>query len=327
MIKKILFTVLILLIIIIISIVGFVYLSYDKNYNTEYPVADLNVASDSLMIEKGRYLATGPAHCVDCHIPIELVLENEGQNELPMSGGFGIEIPPGKFYAPNLTPDLDTGIGKYNDGEIYRMLRYNIRPDGRACIDFMPFINMVDEDIYSIIAYLRSQEKVKNKMPERELSFLGKLLFAFGAIAPGVPDEPILKNIEKDISAEYGKYLAYAVTNCRGCHTERDLKSGKFIGEDYAGGMTFGPDTFTKGWVFVSPNLTPDKKTGIMTDWDEDTFIARINAGRVYETSPMPWGAFQRIDENDLKAIYSFLKTLKPVNNLLNEVLIPPEEN
>ncbi len=275
----------------------------------------------------GRYLTQGPAHCVDCHAPIELVLENKGQKELIMSGGFGLEIPPGKFYAPNLTPDLNTGIGRYSDGEIYRMLRYNIRPDGRACINFMPFINMTDEDIYSLIAYLRTQEKIKNKMPERELTFLGKLLFAVGSIKPGVPDQPVLKSIKKDSSAEYGKYLAYGVANCMGCHTERDMKTGEFIGEAYAGGMTFGPDTFTEDWVFVSPNLTPDKRTGVMAHWDEETFIARMKAGKVFKSSPMPWSAFRSMKENDLKAVYRFLKTLKPVNKLLNNVATPPGEN
>jgi len=327
MIKKILLGSLILLIIIILSIVGFVYSSYDKNYNAEYPVPDLKVESDSSMIERGRYLARGPAHCTGCHTPIELLLENKDQSEIPMSGGFGIEIPPGTFYAPNLTPDPETGIGKYSDGELYRMLRYNIRPNGRAAIEFMPFINMTDEDIYSIIAYLRTQEKINNKMPESELSFIGKLIFALGVIKPGVPDSPVLKSVTKDTSAEYGRYLAHSVANCRGCHTERDLKTGEFIGAAYAGGMVFGPDAFTQGWTYVTPNLTPDKETGIMTNWDENTFVARMKAGAIHATSPMPWSAFQKITENDSKAIYRFLRTLKPVNNLVSESAIPPEEN
>jgi mono/diheme cytochrome c family protein len=327
MIKKIILSIVGLLIIIIIGIVGFVYSSYDKNYNSEYPVTDLKVESDSAMIERGRYLALGPAHCIDCHAPMELVSELKGDDEPAMSGGFGLEIPPGTFYAPNITPDIETGIGNYSDGELYRMLRYNIRQDGQACINFMPFINMTDEDIYSIISYLRTQEAVKNKMLERELSFMGKMLFALGAIKPGVPDKPILKSIKEDTSAEYGRYLANAVANCMGCHTKRDLKSGEFIGEEYAGGMVFGPDTFTKGLIFVSPNLTPDENTGIMAYWDEDLFIARMKAGKAYQTTPMPWVAFQKISENDLKAIYRFLKTLKPLSNLVSKVATPPEEN
>ena len=146
-------------------------------------------------------------------------------------------------------------------------------------------------------------------------------------LKPGVPDKPVLKSITADTSIEYGKYLASAVADCKGCHTERDLKSGEFIGEDYAGGMIFGPDEFTENWVFVSTNLTPDAQTGMIVDWDEDDFIERMKEGRGHKTSPMPWEAFQNMNENDLKAIYRFLNTLKPVSNLINIVAISPGGN
>jgi len=327
MVKKILLSILGLVIIIIIGFVGFVNFSYDKNNDAEYPITDLKVSADSSMIERGRYLVQGPAHCIDCHSPIEMVRNNDSQADLPMPGGFGLEIDPGIFYAPNLTPDPETGIGRYSDGQLYRMLRYNIRPDGQATIDFMPFFNLADEDIYAIIAYLKSQIPVKNKMPERELTFLGKMLLAFGAIKPSVPDTPVLKSIIEDTSVAYGKYLAYSVGNCMGCHTERDSKTGEYIGENYAGGMTFGPDIFTDGWVFVSPNLTPDPLTGIIADWDEESFVDRLKAGKLYDSSPMPWDALQRMKDNDLKAIYRFLRTVKPVTKTINEVAIAPEAN
>ena len=80
---------------------------------------------------------------------------------------------------------------------------------------------------------------------------------------PGVPDEPVLKSIEKGVTVEYGEYLAYAVANCRGCHTERNMETGEYIGEEYAGGLQFGPDNLTNGDVFNTPNLTPDIETGI----------------------------------------------------------------
>ncbi len=326
MIKKILLSLLLLLAIVILGIVGFVYSMYDKNYNEEYPVTDLKIISDSSMIERGRYLVNGPAHCSHCHSSLELFLENNDQNELALSGGFGLQIPPGMFYGPNITPDMETGIGKYSDGELYRMLRYNIRRDGMPSIDFMSFINLADEDIYSIIAYIKSQNAVNNKMPETELSFLGKFLYAMGLVKPGIPDMPLLKNISPDTTAEYGKYLAYSVANCRGCHTVQDQKTGEYIGEDYAGGRVFGPDVLTENWVFTSPNLTTDEQTGVISDWDEDDFIENLKGGREHKTSPMPWETYQKMSENDLKAIYRFLRTLKPVNNLIDPVAIKPEE-
>ncbi len=319
-IKKILLGLLLFVIVLIIGLVIFVYSSWDKNFTNDFPVSDLIIEADSAMIERGRYLTNGPAHCSDCHAPIEIRSENIGQNELPLSGGFGLDIPPGVFYAPNITSDPETGIGKFTDGELYRMFRHNIRRDGRVCVDFMPFINMADDDIYAIITYLRTLEKVNNKMPDREVHFIGKMMFAFDGIKPGVPDEPLLKTITPDTTAEYGEYLAASVANCKGCHTERDVKTGEFIGIDYAGGAVFGPDNLTNDQVFVSSNLTPDEETGIMAKWDEATFIARMKAGRVHVASPMPWEANQRISENDLKAIYRFLKTLQPVRNKIDPV-------
>ncbi len=305
----------------------FVYSSYDKSYDDDYPLSDLKVRSDSAMIERGRYLTQGPAHCIDCHSPFEKVLSHDGDDDLVMSGGFGLKIPPGIFYAPNITPDEETGIGRYTDGQIFRMLRYNIRPDGQAAIDFMPFFNMADEDIYAIIAYLKSQESVKHKMPETEFTFLGKALKTFGAIKPSQPDKPVMKSVKEDTSVAYGKYLAYAVANCMGCHTDRDMQTGEFIGKEYAGGMTFGPDDLTQGWIYVTPNITPDKQTSIMADWDEESFIDRMKAGKIYDTSPMPWTAFQKMKDNDLKAIYRFLKTVKPVAKTIAKVATPPEKN
>lgn len=327
MIKKILFGLLGFLIILILGFVLFVYSTYDKNYNKEYPVSDIKVEADSALIARGRYLALGPAHCTDCHSPIKDTDISDIANDPPLTGGFGLEIPPGVFYAPNITPDKETGIGRYSDGELYRMLRHNIHPNGRVAIDFMPFINMADQDIRAVIAYLRSRQPVKHLMPESKLTFLGKMVFALGGVKPGVPDEPVLKSIDPDTTAEYGRYLAYAVANCRGCHTERDMKSGKFIGESYAGGMVFGPDALTKGWVYVTPNLTPDKQTGYITDWDEESFVTRMKAGRVYDTSPMPWEAFQHMSDNDLKAIYHFLRSVKPVTRTIVEIAKAPDEN
>ena len=111
-------------------------------------------------------------------MPFDRLVDIEKGEEVPFTGGFGLEIPPGKFNAPNITMDKETGIGNRSDGEIYRMLRHNVRPDGMAAFDFMPFINMSDEDIFSIIAYLRSTKSVKSETINTEYSFLGKALLS-----------------------------------------------------------------------------------------------------------------------------------------------------
>ncbi|MDZ7847197.1 MAG: hypothetical protein U5L96_10720 [Owenweeksia sp.] len=97
MLKKILITVLIVVVVLIAGFAGFVQATYDKNYDEEYPVADLKVEADFAMIERGRYLVYGPAHCSHCHVPFEKLEEVEAGKEVPLTGGFDLEIPPVPF--------------------------------------------------------------------------------------------------------------------------------------------------------------------------------------------------------------------------------------
>ena len=324
MIKKVLIGLLLLIVIVVAAVVIFVNTNEATNYNDTYPVSDLVVKPDSTRIARGEYLVHGPAHCAHCHVPEDKLMAVESGEKVPLTGGFGLEIPPGKFYAPNITTH-EKGIGRLSDGEIYRMLRYNIRPNGHAAFDFMPFINMADEDIYSIIAYLRTTDPVDSDIPETEYTFLGKAIIAMGALKPGVPDDNIPESITPEVSVAYGKYLAYAVANCRGCHTNRDMKTGEYIGEEYAGGLQFGPDNLSQGWTYVTPNLTNDPETGKIYGWSEDQFIERMRTGRVHATSPMPWSAVQHMHEGDLRAIYRFLMSLDPVKNEIAETAIAPK--
>lgn len=164
-----------------------------------------------------------------------------------------------------------------------------------------------------------------DKTENSEYSFIGKAVLAVGAIGPGQPHEPILETIQKEVSIDYGKYMAYAVANCRGCHTERDMKTGEYIGEEYAGGLQFGPDNLTQGDVFKTPNLTPDAETGIMTDWSEEEFVTRMKGRRIHEFSPLPLGAFKQMEDDDLRAVYMYLKSLDPVKNDVGAIHVPAE--
>lgn len=326
--KKIFLGLLGLIVFIVLAFIIYINMSWRKDYSEKYPLrTDITIKTDSAIIARGKYLVYGPAHCAHCHVPFEQLAEVEKGKEVPLTGGFGLEIPPGVFKAPNITMDKETGIGDRSDAELYRMLRHNVRPNGLPAIDFMPFINMSEEDINSIIAYLRSTEAVKSEVINTEYSFLGKALMTFGVIMPGDPDQPVPVSVEKDSTAEYGRYLAYAVANCRGCHTDRDMNTGEYIGPEYAGGLLFGPDNLTNGWTFTSPNLTPDKETGFITNWTEEQFLTRMKAGRIYEFSPMPWAAFATMDETELKALYRYLMSLEPVSNSVDIAAIAPEQS
>ncbi len=143
---------------------------------------------------------------------------------------------------------------------------------------------------------------------------------AFGLIKPEHPKKTQAKKMVKASTVEYGEYLANSVANCVGCHTEREMKSGAFIGKPFAGGMFFAEEPRSEGKSYYSPNLTPDPETGVMAHWTEETFIARFHAGYGF-VSPMPWGSFSRIDDIDLKAIFLYLKSLEPVSSKVEKTV------
>lgn len=310
--------------ILVLGLVAFVLLTWDKKYDDAYP--DIKASTDSAVIARGKYLAYGPAHCGTCHVPMDKIMDVENGEIIPLSGGWEIDIPPGIFRAPNITPDMETGIGKLTDGEIARTLRYSVGKNGNCVMPFMPFQDLSDEDLTAIISFLRSQPPVKHQVKPNEIRFLGKLVMALGMIKPEKPTAPPVKAVKKDTTAAYGSYIANSVANCRGCHTERDMKTGEFTGIKFAGGLYFEPDYFSKGYSFMSPNLTPDPQTGHITNWSRQQFIDRFKANRVHAGSPMPWGSFSRIDEGDVKALYAFLHDLKPVPNKIEKIVFAPGE-
>ncbi|EAZ80514.1 c-type cytochrome [Algoriphagus machipongonensis] len=295
---------------IILCFVAFVFLKWDKKYDAPYP--ELAATQDSTLIARGKYLVYGPAHCAGCHNTTERMLRVDQGEDLTLIGGAEFVFEPGVIRSRNLTPDMETGIGKLTDGEVARVMRNSIGADGRPIFPLMPFQNMSDEDVVAILSYLRSQEPVNHFVKPTEYSFMGKAVLALGLIKPEGPAGTPPKSIKIEPSEVYGKYLANSVANCVGCHSPRDLMSGEFIGPKFSGGLEFEE---VPGALFVTPNLTPDPETGIIANWSEEAFVERFKAGRVYEHSPMPWGSFARMSEVDLRAIFRYLKALEPVSN------------
>jgi mono/diheme cytochrome c family protein len=310
------------IVIIVLCFVGFVLLKWDQKYDAPYP--ELAASSDSTLIARGKYLVYGPAHCAGCHNTAERSLEVDNGKDLLLIGGAEFVFEPGVIRSRNLTPDMETGIGKLTDGEVARVMRNSIGADGRPIFPLMPFQNMSDEDVVAILSYLRSQEPVNHFVKPTEYSFMGKAVLAFGLIKPEGPSGTPPKSIAIEPSEVYGKYLANSVANCVGCHSPRDLMSGEFIGPKFSGGLEFEE---APGANFITPNLTPDPETGIIADWSEDAFVARFRAGRLYEHSPMPWGSFARMTDVDLRAIYRYLMALEPVSNKVEKTQYMLEVN
>lgn len=317
--------VLVLILLIIGGLVAVISATGNKDFDVAIPT-DVHASTDPQVIARGKYLAFGPAHCASCHTPLSRKNEIDKGMEMPLIGGWTVDIPPGVFRAPNLTPDMETGIGKLTDGQLARAMRFSVNHNNKAMFPFMPFQEMSEEDLVAVISYLRSQAPVKNKIEPTEYSVLGKALILFGAFKPTAPAHTPPKSVQVDSTVAYGEYIAHRVANCVGCHTNRDLKTGEAIGPLFAGGLQLPADKMSEGYTFVTPNLTPDMETGIMARWSEEAFISRFRAGRTYSGSQMPWGSFSRMSDLELKAVYRYLRTLKPVAKKIEKIAYAPGE-
>ena len=207
---------------------------------------------------------------------------------LPLTGHHLFRLPFGDIYSSNLTPDAETGIGKRADPDLARILRFGVRADGRAAFPLMEF-RLSDEDLTSVVSYLRAQPAVSHAVPEHQLTRFGKVLMAF-AIAPETPAAAAPAASPAGATVERGRYLANDVSSCVSCHTNRG-SDGALVGPPFGGGqrMDVAADASK---VFVSPNLTPDRETSPAGAWSEGP----SSPGFIGDSFPysMPWGAFAR---------------------------------
>lgn len=310
MIRKVLMGIAVGLAVIVIGFFALINARWDRTF--EAPLPAITASTDSAVIARGRYLAYGPAHCAACHVAPENQQALAAGQEPPLSGGFVFDIPPGKFYARNLTPDSATGIGRRSDGELARILRHGVRADGRAAVPFMEAQDASDEDLTALISFLRSQPAVNHAVPEHQLTMLGKMVMSF-MITPVGPKTTPPARTPTEVGVERGRYMANGLASCVGCHTERSMVSGAFTGPAFAGGGVMEDHEDPKQ-EFVPPNLTPDSATGRIASWSEEQFVARFRAPGAYPGSPMPWSFFNKASDEDVKSIYAFLKSLAPVH-------------
>ena len=275
----------------------------------QFPVKDLEIqaSSDPAIVERGRYLVQGPAHCGDCH-GAHPPSGEPPQGTVALSGGFEFKLPVGTFRTPNITSDAETGIGRYTDRDLARILRYGVRPDGTAVLPFMPFAQLADDDLRAVISYLRTTQPVHHAVPPHEPNLLGKVVKAW-VLAPVGPEITPEKHAPRGAVAENGRYLAHHVANCVSCHTRMDLRTGKLVGPLFGGGAQHPAIDGSKK-TYLSPNLTPDPRWGWLEGWDADAFTARLTSGAGREGSPMPWRAFKELSTEDARAIYLYLRSL-----------------
>jgi len=265
-------------------------------------------------LERGRYLAEGVLGCFECHSQRDWTLAGAPAIQATKGGGavFPDENVPGRIVAPNISPDPETGAGSWTDDIFARAIREGIGHDGRALFPIMPyqgFRNLSDEDLASVIVYVRSIPAVRNKLPKTEIAFPANLMIRD---VPRPLTAPVMTPAFSD-QAQRGAYMV-KLAGCTDCHTP-SVKGQPIAGLEFAGGSRFeGP------WGEVSStNLTPDP-SGIPY-YDEAMFLKTIRTGRVgaRALSPlMPWQIYRNMNDEDLKSIFAYLKTLKPVSHRID---------
>lgn len=307
MIKKILLTLAALIGIVIVTLAATIGMRWDRKFEAPYP--DLKASSDPRVVARGRYLAFGPAHCSDCHTAAADRAALRSGGAPPLAGGLTFVIPPGTIRVPNITPDSATGIGRRTDGEIARMLRFGVRHDGRAAIPFMEFHDMADSDLVAVLSFLRSQPPVAHAVADHELNWMGKGAAAFLITPIGPTAPPPAASPAAAPTVERGAYIVNALANCAGCHTMRNMVSGAYTGPKLQGGMEMESSVNPK-IKLVPPDLTsrPGGRTAL---WTEDEFVARFRAGERIPGTPMPWQPFGRMSDDDLRAVYRYLKSVR----------------
>lgn len=280
---------------------------------------DLHVEATPARIQRGDYLANSVASCMDCHSTRDwtkysgpLVPGTLGKGGETFDQKFGF---PGAYYSRNITP---FGISRYTDGELYRVITTGVTKEGRPMFPVMPYTHyakMDPEDIYSIIAYLRTIPAIENNVPPSKSDFPMNIIIH---TIPKKAEPGKLPNPADKLA--YGAYLVNAA-GCNECHT-RD-KMGQIIKElEYSGGREF---KFPDGSIVRSSNITPDVNTGIGS-WTEEIFINRFRAfadsGYVAPGVPMgsfntlmPWTMYGKMTPQDLSAIYTYLRSLPPQIN------------
>jgi mono/diheme cytochrome c family protein len=277
---------------------------------------NLTVERTNERIQRGSYLANAVMACTDCHSPRDWSKYAGPMYHDSIGSGstlYGHEIGlPGEFHAKNITP---YNLGNWTDGEIFRAITEGVSKDGRALFAIMPYSNfgkMDKEDIYSVIAWLRTLPSVEKDVRASEADF------PMNFIINTMPSKATFANRPAETNtAAYGKYLVSAAA-CEGCHTR------KVDGKDVGGFLAGGEEFHMKDMTVRSVNLTPHE-TGLKA-WTRQQFIERfkkyaepnytaITVAEGEFNTPMPWNNFAQMSEKDLGAIYDYLRTLQPVEN------------
>ena len=285
------------------------------------PATDRTFDVTEARLKRGKYLVEGPASCFHCHSDHDLTTPTYPVVEAKKGAGWVMPIPElNNIAARNITPDPETGLGAWTDDEIARAIREGVRKDGTALFPVMPYLSyasMDDEDVASVVVYLRTIPAVRNTVPPRQLPF---------------PLEYIVKTIPKPITQpqpshpsatpeDRGKYLV-ALAECQSCHTPTE-QGIPLPGLEFGGGAKF-IDPGYNGRPIFSMNITQDPSG--LTHYDESLFIEIIRSGQITGRTLshiMPFNYFRNMTDDDLRDIWAYIKSRPPVKHRINNAEPP----
>lgn len=286
-------------------------------------------------IERGQYLAEELLACFRCHSDRDWNTPGAPPAAGRKGAGHIAQDNP-ELVVPNITPDVETGAGSWTDDMLARAIREGVGHDGRALHPQMwyhIFRFVSDEDLASVVVYLRSIPAVHNLLPRIHLSLRRRLLIAddpeplIRPVAFPDPDltswmyqsnhySPYAEYLRRPASdpARRGEYLV-EIADCAGCHTawENMNENGEPVAGDFGGGNILHDENIPDA---ASANITPDA-SGI-SYYDQAQFVKVMRTGMVgaRKLSPhMPWAYYRNLSDDDLEFIFAYLRTLKPAKH------------
>lgn len=283
----------------------------EATFNMPADLASLKVPTDSAHVERGAKIAA--LLCKECHRGADNKLIGQELKEMPAEFG--------KVYSLNITRDSEHGIGAWTDGELYYFLRTGIRKDNSWAPPTMPkFSNMADDDLYAVIAWLRSDDPMlqpdPREFPPNQYNFLVKLLCNTVFFPPPYPPKTIAIPDSTNRVA-FGKYVANDLSACYGCHSA-DFKTNNDLFPEKSKGFYGGgnPMLNREREIVPSANITLDPETGIGT-WTEDQFVNAVRFAKNPRGGLLNYPMFPHaaLSDTEVRAIFAYLKTVPPVKN------------
>jgi len=303
-----------LLIVIIVLLAAGVFALYVHfrsmpHYPVNEPTAHIEVTPER--VAKGRKLAS--MLCFNCHY--NSVTQKFTGRELTEAPQFG------RIFSANITHDRTAGIGGWTDGELLYFIRTGLKPDGEYVPPYMPkLVHIADEDLYSIIAFLRSDDPYVQADPtpsgKVQPSFLTKFLVTIKAFGPFEFPQHTIPLPDTTQPVAWGKYIALYQYECYACHS-RDFSTNDYNHPEKSVGFFGGGNKMYEmnGSGIQTLNITMDPETGI-GKWSEDDFARAVRTGVVPGGQPAlhyPMTPYSALSDNEISAVYAYLKTVPPL--------------